>query len=110
MPKISVENHSFVYAAFYFCIGRCKFHLPTRCIINEADRLCNNTVYTNCLLATLNARKKIQHMGSVPSDPLSMMEFAKFRSTREQVRWKIPSLRINAALSNNQTNYLLPSD
>jgi len=65
-------------------------------ILDEADHLCNNTVYTNCLLATLNARKIIRNAGSDSSDALSMMEFARVTSTGEleRVRWKIPFLRI----------------
>ena len=51
-------------------------------------------MYTNCLLATLNARKKIRNAGSDPSDALSMMEWAKTTSAEERVRWKNPSLCI----------------
>lgn len=57
---ILVAGNTFLYIAFFFCIGR---------------------LYTNSLLATLNARKKIRNVGSAihtPSDvSYSMKDFGK---------------------------------
>ena len=53
---------------------------------------CNNPVYTNSLLATLNARKKIRNAGSAVNTPsdvsFSMRDFAKTTSIGSRVRWK----------------------
>jgi hypothetical protein len=58
---------------------------------------CNNPVYTNSLLATLNARKRIRKAGSAvhtPSDvSFSMKDFAKTTSIGSRVRWKTPFTR-----------------
>ncbi|KIM38949.1 hypothetical protein M413DRAFT_447593 [Hebeloma cylindrosporum] len=63
--SILAAGHTFIYIAFFFCIGR---------------------LYTNSLLATLNARKMIRKAGSganpsTPSDlSWSMKDFAKTTS------------------------------
>ncbi|KIM35753.1 hypothetical protein M413DRAFT_325932 [Hebeloma cylindrosporum] len=78
--SILVAGHTFIYIAFYFCIGR---------------------LYTNSLLATLNARKMIRNAGSAvnngtPSDvSFSMNNFAKTTSMGAQVRPTNISIKID---------------
>jgi len=66
-------------------------------ILNEPNHSYNHAVYSNSLLATLNARKKIREAGSSAntSDVSSFMQdFAKSTSIGAHVRWKIHFLRI----------------
>jgi len=73
MPKTVAANNTWIHSVFYYCLGRRKFYpIRDHPILNEADNLCNNTVYANCLLAALNARKRIQTAGSEPNDALSI--------------------------------------
>ena len=54
-------------------------------------------MYSNSLLATLNARKKIRKAGSSANTSdvsFSMKDFAKSTSTGARVRWKFPFLHI----------------
>jgi hypothetical protein len=51
-------------------------------------------VYTNSLLATLNARKMIQTMGAEISDMSFFMKDSGKTSIGAHVRWKIPFIHI----------------
>ena len=61
-----VASNTFLYIAFFFCIGRCEFFvsfssLPysTQSTTSLTLHHPNHSVYSNSLLATLNVRKKI---------------------------------------------------
>lgn len=71
LVSILAAGHTFIYIAFFFCIGR---------------------LYSNSLLATLNARKSIRNAGSgvntaTPTDvSFSMKDFAKSTAIGSHVR------------------------
>jgi len=62
VSQIIVARKTFIYIAFFFCIGRCKYHLPAPRYIILKLIMCD-IVYTNSLLASLNVRKQIRSMG-----------------------------------------------
>ena len=70
---------------------------------------CYNPVYTNSLLATLNARKKIRNAASANNTPsdvsFSMKDFAKTTSLGSRVRQRTPFKRLI-----EKPKLLFPSD
>jgi len=95
-----VAGNTFLYIGFFFCIGRRKssplppWLRPLSHSSNPTLIICRNPlcviVYTNSLLATLNARKRIRSAGSAIHTPsnisLSMRDFPTTASVALRVR------------------------
>ena len=119
-PQIVVAGNTFLYIAFFFCIGRCEFftwfsYLPfLSCfLLNSYISPLSDPfqiVYTNSLLATLNARKMIRVAGEAiqtTSENLSvsLREFPKNGPTMVNYLFlfiMVPRLRTNPFVNKSQ--------
>lgn len=66
MVQILVSGNTLIYVAFYFTLGRRKYR---GCKANRKQFI-RSSVYSNSVLATLNARQTIRRLGE-NSDELS---------------------------------------
>ena len=78
--QIVVAGNTFVYITFFFCIGRRKFQ-TSYLLCQFRLAFCHGcTVYTNSLLATLNARKMIRNGDDSTQNSTSLRDFPRKRS------------------------------
>jgi len=110
--QIVVAGNTFFYIAFFFCIGRRKSitsYLPCR---SRQDLRHGWTVYTNSLLATLNARQMIRNdlgkNSTWDKAKLSLSQFFKSGSMASRVElthFDIPEIFGLTAISAASTKH-----
>ncbi|KAJ3514888.1 hypothetical protein NLJ89_g2112 [Agrocybe chaxingu] len=82
--SILASPNTLIYVAFYFCLGRRKYlYLPSKACSDSSV----SSVYSNSVLATLNARQIIRRMGE-DSDELSfsLPAFPSLRSANISIK------------------------
>ncbi|KAJ3821602.1 hypothetical protein F5880DRAFT_1508434 [Lentinula raphanica] len=98
--SILIWGKTLIYVAFYFSLGRCSY--PLRLHICEISDKHSQKVYSNSLLATLNARKSIRGLDDDDGANVSfsLQTFSnKFRPARR-----------NMTMAPNQTNISIKID
>ncbi|KAJ3761015.1 hypothetical protein EV360DRAFT_80651 [Lentinula raphanica] len=98
--SILIWGKTLIYVAFYFSLGRCSY--PLRLHICEISDKLSQKVYSNSLLATLNARKSIRGLDDDDGANVSfsLQTFSnKFRPARR-----------NMTMAPNQTNISIKID
>ena len=70
--QITAAGNTFIYIAFFFCLGRRKYLLSAYQIPMILTERTGYTVYSNSLMAILNARQSIRNMLSDEINSISL--------------------------------------